>query len=57
MHFDHRRRYQKEAPENEERLAGYAELGITGLMPSSGLCRGISLRPHLVGIGSATISA
>ena len=25
---------------NEERLAGYAELGITGLMPSSGLCRG-----------------
>jgi len=21
-------------------MAGYAELGITGLMPSSGLCRG-----------------
>jgi hypothetical protein len=34
------------APHSEEvnaarasRLAGYAELGITGLMPSSGLCR------------------
>jgi hypothetical protein len=23
----------------EQRLAGYADLGITGLMPSAGLCR------------------
>jgi len=30
---------------------------LIGLMPSSGLCRGISVRPHLDGIGTATISA
>jgi len=38
-------------------LAGYAELGITGLMPSSGLCRVLRVNGCVAGTESWVCSA
>jgi hypothetical protein len=48
---------RKLTDKNGHRLAGYAELGITGLMPSTGLCRVLRVNGSGAGTESWVCSA